>query len=433
MTAASALAPAAAHAAACPRDLRILHVLDHSLPLHSGYSFRTLSLLREQRRRGWITAHLTTPKHTAAGPSPEQIEGFLFHRTPPLPPRLARVPVVAEGALIRATARRIVAVAAIERPHLLHAHSPVLNAVAALWAARRLGLPVVYEVRGFWEDAAVSHGTCAEGSLRYRASRALETWALRRSTAAVAICEGLHRDILRRGVPDGRLAVVGNGVDVDEFPFGVPADPVLRTALGLDGRTVLGFLGSFYAYEGLDLLLAALPAILSARADVAVLLVGGGPVEAALKEEARRLGVEAAVRFVGRVPHSEVQRYYDLVDVFVYPRHAMRLTETVTPLKPLEAMARGGIVLASDVGGHRELVRDGETGYLFPADRAEALTAAVLRLFAERSQWPKIIRQARLYVEGERSWRATTAPYEALYAGALAARRAPALPEPEPR
>lgn len=405
-----------------PQGLRILHVLDHSVPLHSGYSFRTLSLLREQRRRGWTTAHLTTPKHAAAGPSPEQVEGFAFHRTPPLPPRLAGSPVLAEGALIRATARRIVEVAAVERPDILHAHSPVLNALAALWAARRLGLPVVYEVRGFWEDAAVSHGTTAEGSLRYRASRALETWALHRSDAAVAICEGLRRDILARGVAPERLAVVGNGVDLDEFTFGAEADPALRTALGLDGRIVLGFLGSFYAYEGLDLLLAALPAILRAQPQVVALLVGGGQVEAALKDEARRLGVEAAVRFTGRVPHAAVQRYYDLVDIFVYPRHSMRLTETVTPLKPLEAMAQGGIVLASDVGGHRELVRHGETGYLFPAGRADALADAVLHLIAERERWPAVIRQARLHVERERNWTVTTAPYEALYAGVLAAR-----------
>jgi glycogen(starch) synthase len=421
------LAPSAAcparRPAAPPEGLRILHVLDHSVPLHSGYSFRTLSLLREQRRRGWTTAHLTTPKHTAAGPSPEAVENFLFHRTPPpLPPRLESVPVLAEGALIRATARRIVEVAAVERPDILHAHSPVLNALAALWAARRLGLPVVYEVRGFWEDAAVSHGTTAEGSLRYHASRALETWALRRSDAAVAICEGLRRDILARGIAPERLAVVGNGVDSDAFAFGAPADPELRASLGLDGKIVLGFLGSFYAYEGLNLLLSALPAILRARPEVAVLLVGGGQVEAALKDEARRLGIEGAVRFAGRVPHATVQRYYDLVDIFVYPRHAMRLTETVTPLKPLEAMAQGGIVLASDVGGHCELVRHGETGYLFPAGRADALAAAVLQLIADRERWPAVVRRARLYVERERSWAATTAPYEALYAGVLAAR-----------
>lgn len=402
-----------------PADLRILHVLDHSLPMHSGYSFRSVALFREQRRRGWTTAHLTTPKHTNPGPSPEEIDGFAFYRTPPLPGLVRNLPVASELTLIRSVARRIVEVAAVERPHLLHAHSPVLNALACLSAGRRLGLPVVYEVRGFWEDAAVSHGTAREGGPRYRVSKALETHALRKCDAVTTICEGLRQDMLTRGIAAGRITVIPNGVDIEEFPFGLHPDPVLRASLGLEDRLVLGFLGSFYEYEGLDLALEALPLIRREEPKVAILLVGGGQAEAALKAQAHRLGIEDAVRFVGRVPHGDVQRYYDLVDIFIYPRHAMRLTETVTPLKPLEAMARGGIVLASDVGGHRELIRDGETGHLVRADDAAALARAVLRLIAERQGWPRMIRTARTFVERERSWTATTAGYPDAYAAAL--------------
>ena len=101
-----------------------------------------------------------------------------------------------------------------------------------------------------------------------------------------------------------------------------------------------------------------------------MLLVGGGPQEAALQAQAQQLGVPDKVVFTGRVPHAEVQRYYDLIDVLAYPRHSMRLTELVTPLKPLEAMAQGRLLVASDVGGHQELIRDGETGSLFRAGDA---------------------------------------------------------------
>jgi PEP-CTERM/exosortase A-associated glycosyltransferase len=399
------------------RHISVLHIFDHSLPLHSGYSFRSMALLREQRRRGWHTAHLTTPKHTLPGAACETIDGFLFYRTPPLR-HLRNVPVLAEMSLIRAVARRIEAVAATERPDLLHAHSPVLNALAALWAGRRLSLPVVYEVRAFWEDAAVANGTTAEGSLRYRATQRLETFALRGCAAVAPICEGLRRDILERGLPAERVGCIPNGVDIDEFPFGMAPQPALRAALGLENCVVLGFLGSYYAYEGLDVLLSALTTIRQQRKVVA-LLVGGGPVEGELKAQAKRLQIDDAVRFVGRVPHDMVQRYYDLVDIFVYPRHPTRLTETVTPLKPLEAMARGGIVLASDVGGHRELVRDRDTGYLFPAGDAAALSAAVLNVIGGQERWAAMRRRARRFVEHERNWTTTTSGYEALYARAL--------------
>jgi glycogen(starch) synthase len=283
-------------------------------------------------------------------------------------------------------------------------------------------LPVVYEVRGFWEDAAVSHGTASEWGPRYRATRALETYALHRSDAVATICEGLRQDILARGIPAERITTIPNGVDIEKFQFATSADLALRASLGLDNRIVLGFLGSFYEYEGLDLLLSSLPAIRKVQPNVVALLVGGGQAEGALKEQAKRMQLDDAVRFIGRVPHHLVQGYYDLVDIFVYPRHRMRLTDTVTPLKPLEAMARGGIVLASDVGGHRELVRDRETGVLFRADDVDDLAHTVLKLITHQDQWDLMRRTARRFVETERTWPASAARYEELYAHALSAK-----------
>jgi glycosyltransferase involved in cell wall biosynthesis len=132
------------------------------------------------------------------------------------------------------------------------------------------------------------------------------------------------------------------------------------------------------------------------------------------------------VIFAGRVPHAEVQRYYNLIDVLAYPRRSIRLTEIVTPLKPLEAMAQGRIFVASDVGGHRELVRDGETGHLFRAGDARALAHAIDALLRARGDWPRIKRQARRFVENERTWAKSVARYADVYAAVLA-RRAGAL------
>jgi glycosyltransferase involved in cell wall biosynthesis len=174
---------------------------------------------------------------------------------------------------------------------------------------------------------------------------------------------------------------------------------------------VIGFLGSYYAYEGLDLLIAALPAVLARRPEARVLLVGGGPQEAALKAQARAAGLADKVLFVGRVPHAEVQRYYSLVDVLAYPRHPMRLTDLVTPLKPLEAMAQGKLLVASNVGGHRELIRDGETGLLFTAGSAPALADAIVRMLDSRAQWPAIRAAGRRFVEQERSWARSVGNY----------------------
>lgn len=395
--------------------LRILHVLDHSIPLHSGYTFRTLSILREQRKLGWETFHLTSPKHTAGSGGEEDIDGWHFFRTPPTKLAKVRVPGLVEIGLMRQLEQRLLAVAQRVDPHIVHAHSPVLNAIPALRVGKKLGIPVVYEVRAFWEDAAVDHGTTSEWSMRYQLTRRLETFALRNADHVFTICEGLRRDIVERGIEESKVTVIPNAVDVDSFGRGGVADPVLMERLNLHGCAIVGFIGSFYAYEGLDLLLEAFPRLLAARPDVRILLVGGGPQEAALKEQAVRLGVVDKVIFTGRVPHVEVGRYYDLVDVLAYPRRAMRLTDLVTPLKPLEAMAQGRLLVASDVGGHRELISDGETGVLFRAGSAESLAEALLQLLADEDRWPRLRRAGRAYVEAHRNWRSSVARYALVY------------------
>ena len=400
-------------------SLRILHILDHSIPLHSGYTFRTLSLLREQRKLGWQTFHLTSPKHSAPSDAEESVDGWHFYRTPPAPAGL-RVPGLGEVAQMKQTTNRLLQVAQQLKPDLLHAHSPVLNAIPALRVGRQLGIPVVYEVRAFWEDAAVDHGTTLEGSLRYRLTRRLETHALRNAQHVFTICEGLRSDIVARGIPASKVTVIPNAVDIEAFDLGGQPDLALKTRLGMDGKTVVGFIGSFYAYEGLDLLLQSMPQLLKLRPDVRVLLVGGGPQDDTLKAQARTLGIADQVVFTGRVPHSEVQRYYDLIDILAYPRHSMRLTDLVTPLKPLEAMAQGRVLIASDVGGHKELIRDGETGVLFKAGSAESLVAAFDGLIGQSERWPQIRRAGRAFVEGERNWRNSVARYQGPYA-ALAA------------
>jgi len=406
--------------------MKILHILDHSLPLHSGYVFRTLGILGAQRARGWETAHLTSPKqneHTeeskCVNQLVEDVDGWTFYRTPRSDGMLAGMPGIGDVAGMMATGRRLNAVIDEIKPDILHAHSPVLNGLPALWAGRRRKLPVVYEIRAFWEDAAVDLGTTTENSLRYKATRGMETFAVKHADAVMTICNGLKNDLVSRGVASEKVTIIPNAVDIDRFPMLEGSDETLREELGLVGARVLGFAGSFYSYEGLDLLLDAMPEILKFEPRTKVLLVGGGPQDAMLKSKAKSLGLEGNIVFTGRVPHDQVVRYYSLMDLLVFPRRSMRLTELVTPLKPLESMAQGILCVASDVGGHKELIRDGETGYLFAADDAAALASCVRKAFASEREWPEMRNAGRAFVENERNWNASISNYAPVYEALL--------------
>lgn len=392
--------------------MRILHILDHGLPLHSGYTFRTRAILKAQMARGWQVAAVTGPRQGTTTNAAETVDGIDFRRTPP--PRALPSPLGEVGE-IRAFARSIDAVAEAFRPDILHAHSPVLDALAALKVARGRRLPLVYEIRAFWEDAAVGNGTGTQGSLRYRATRALETWAVRKADAVAVICDGLRGDLIARGIDPGKVIVSPNGVDLTLFGDPPPPDMALAGELDLRGADVLGFIGSFYDYEGLDTLIDAMPALVAARPQVRLVMVGGGPMEAALRAQAAASCVAHAIRFVGRVPHDRVERYYGLVDILVYPRKRMRLTDLVTPLKPLEAMAQRRLVAASDVGGHRELIRDGDTGTLFAPDDPAALATAVTQMLDNRSGWDAMRDRGRAFVEAERNWSSNISRYQPAY------------------
>ncbi len=390
--------------------MRILHILDHSLPLHSGYTFRTRAIMKAQAARGWIVRGVTGVRHAGASDT-ETVDGLTFDRTPPIAEM--RSPRQ-EWREIGAFARRIDAAVTAFKPDILHAHSPVLDALAALRVARRRHLPLLYEIRAFWEDAAVGNGTGREGSLKYRLTRRLETHAVRRADAVAVICEGLKDDLIARGIAADKIMVSPNGVDLALFGDPAPADEDLRFHHALDGD-VVGYIGSFYDYEGLDDLVAAMPALVAARPSARLMLVGGGPVAAAIRAQALASPVAGRIHFIGRVPHDQVERYYSLAHVLAYPRKQMRLTDLVTPLKPLEAMAQGRLVAASNVGGHRELISDGVTGTLFAPDDPASIATALADLFDNRDGWEARRAAARAFVAAERDWATNIARYEPVY------------------
>jgi PEP-CTERM/exosortase A-associated glycosyltransferase len=397
--------------------VRVLHILDHSLPIHSGYSFRTAKILEWQQGQGWDVAAITGPKHDVAEEVGEQDTAVPYVRVPYKDYQRRWPGLLKQLAVVTNLRDEILEVCRAKSFDLLHAHSPSLNGLAAIAAQRRLGLPLLYEMRASWEDAAVDHGSTKQGSVRYRLMRSTETHVLRRAAHITTICEGLKSEIRERGISDDRITVIPNAVDVDCFrPLDVGSDS-LRERFDAVGRVVLVFCGSFYSYEGLSMLLRAVDELREKIPEILLLLAGGGPEQQSLEESIQRRNVGAHVRIVGRIRQHEVNELYNLADLCVFPRIPMRLTELVTPLKPLEAMAAGGIVLASAVGGHRELVSHGKNGFLFEAGDLPSLKSAIEQCL--QSDTTAAVRQsARQFVVDNRIWSRSCDHYREAYRAA---------------
>lgn len=401
---------------------RILHVLDHSAPVGDGYAFRSAEIIRFQRRAGWDTVQLTSPKQGAVRHERETVEGLEFYRTTPARAGRAGSPLQ-QCAIVARLRRRLKEIVRLEAPDVLHVHSPCLNGLAAIPIARRYGLPIVYEVRSLWEDAATDSGVCREGDLRYRLTRGLETYVCKRVDTVVTICEALRGEIGSRGIPDSQIKVAPNSVDLQRFTRRSGRDEALSSSMGLSPGKTFGFIGTFFPFEGLAVLLHAVPLILQEEPRARFLLAGDGPELGNLRALAARMGLESALIFPGRVPHAAVESYYELIDVLVYPRISKRITELVTPLKPLEAMAKGKLVVASDVGGHREMIFPPRNGRLFTAGDPASLARACVDLLRNPGAWPDLERNALEYVSQARSWERNVGIYSELYGELLGRRR----------
>ncbi|MEW6260835.1 MAG: TIGR04063 family PEP-CTERM/XrtA system glycosyltransferase [Thermodesulfobacteriota bacterium] len=399
--------------------MNVLHVLNDSIPRISGYSSRAYAIVSEQARLGMHPVVVTSVRQGPTSEAVESIDGIPYYRTT-VPARLApgmrHIGPLGIGIEMMLLERRIRSILRRESIDIVHAHSPVLCAFPAWFAARKAGLPFVYEIRAFWEDAAVDRGRTREGDLRYRLTRGLETAVIRRADRIVVICEGLKQDIVARGAAaPSAVHVVRNGVNVHEFTP-QPKDRALAGRLGLEDAVVIGFVGTFYAFEGLPLLIEALERLMEDHPRLFGLIVGYGQTEAELKRRTASSRFRNRLLLPGKVPRDQVAAYYSLIDVCVYPRERRRITELVTPLKPLEAMAMQKVVVASDVGGLRELVREGENGFLFRAGDACDLVRVLNRLLEMRRMWPQLGAGARHSVIDRHRWDGICEEYRRIYA-----------------
>lgn len=412
--------------------LRVLHVLDHSWPVLDGYSQRSRSLLLAQSQLGFLPSVLTSPLHQSDDPSASEtsVDGIPYFRTY-IPGGLGGSairngwPVLREISVVSLLRRRIQMLLDTESFDIVHAHSPALCGLAAQQAARSRGVPFVYELRSFWEDATADQQKTRRTTVRYLLARQLETLVVRRADAVVGISRSILLDLEARGITPEKFFYVPNGVDTSRF---VPRakDIALADKLGLDGAPTLGFIGTLFPWEGISWLVRAAVSLRKTGVIFKMLLVGDGNDADEVRKAIQANAAESYISFVGRVPHNLIEQYYSVIDVLVYPRHSMRLTELVTPLKPLEAMALGKAVLGSNVGGIRELIDPEVTGVLFKAGDMSDFGNQAARLLRDPEFRHSLGDRARQKIAAEKDWKTLARTYESVYATAIrsaAARR----------
>ena len=400
------------------RPGRILHVLTNSLPqLQSGYTVRAQQVAVAQRAAGLDPQMVTRAGFPLvegrAGRAIDRVAGIAYHRIDPGMP-LSGAP----GVIVTQTAAGLERLAVELRPAVLHPTTNFLNAQAALAVRESLGIRLVYEVRGFLEETWVSRvGEAAKAADRYARGREMETACMAAADAVVTLSETMKADIVARGIPAERVSVIPNAVDGARFAPRA-RDDALAGRLGIaPGEIVLGYISSMVRYEGIRYLIEASRLLRDRGRRVRLLLVGDGEERGALEERADELGLRAdgAAIFTGRVPHADIEAYYSIIDLFVVPRTADRVSQLVTPLKPYEAMAMERCLVVSGVGALLEIISEGETGRSFTPENPAALADALEPLLDDPGERERLGRNARAWVLEHRTWERNGALYREIY------------------
>jgi PEP-CTERM/exosortase A-associated glycosyltransferase len=384
--------------------MSVVQVFDQTVPRISGYSIRSYSITNALHQLNVPLKILSSPIYDYDSENQlDVIDGVEYHRVLAKEKGLPKYPILKELKIVDLIKKALLKFDPNE-VSIIDAHSSLLNGLAGQAIAKKWGKPFIYEIRAFWEDAAVDQGKTREGSVRYRITRNLETRVIRQADHVTVICEGLRQDIIARGIDEKKITVIPNGVDLEKFRP-LPKDESLQMELGLGDVRVFGFIGTFFKFEGLDLILKAIPEIVRYDKNVKFLFVGSGEKHQELLQMSKDLDVEKYVIFTGRVPHDQILKYYSVVDIFIYPRISKRITELVTPLKPLEAMACEKVVIGSDVGGIKELVDDHKNGFLFQKGSIKDLALTCCDVLKNYDHMNEFRKDCRKFVEENRNWK----------------------------
>lgn len=396
---------------------RICYVLHNSLPYSSGgYATRSQGVATGMRQAGRDVIVLTRPGFPLditidpiemVVPPQDHIDGITYVRT--LDPKRRGLSMVR---YVTAAADAIEQQLRSLRPEIVMAASNHVTALPALVAARRAGLPFIYEIRGLWEITRSSREEEFLDTAAFAVQSLLEARVAQLADRVFTLTEPMREELVQRGVPAEKIQLLPNSCDPERF-LPRPRDTALAERLGIPpGVPVIGYIGTFVDYEGLEDLALACALLKKRGVDFRLMLVGNenasgtdrGPITEQIARIAASEEIGDCLIMTGRVPHSEVEAYYSLIDIAPFPRKPWPVCEMVSPMKPLEALAMEKAVLVSSVRALTEMITDGKTGSVFEKGNVASLAEKLGALITDPALRAELGRAGRKWVSTERTW-----------------------------
>ena len=407
--------------------LKILHLLTISLPKLAGYSIRTHNILKYQSDYCFPFA-LTEPDFLPKK-TPDIIDNIIYYRHPPTSAyncffnqrikkmtRKLKINKWYYRTLFRKNLFFLKKLLNFYPADIIHVQSSTFYGTFGGLIAKKLKIPFIFEVRGFVEDTHIGLGILKEGSFQYNNRKRARLKIIKKADVIVTLSYPMKKELISQGIEDNKIKIIPNGVNIEKF---LPKSQYisLKHKLGLKNEKILGYIGSIRRIEGIEILLQAIKIIKQKVKDITLLIIDpGDPIYIKeLRTITEKLDIKNNIKFIGSVPNNEIDDYYSIVDICIIPRLNLRVNQFVTPLKPLEAMAMGKLLITSDLPALRELVKPKISGELFEAENYKELAEKLLFYLNNQEMINKIGKKARDYVVTHYSWNNIIKKYLSLY------------------
>ncbi|GAB3328002.1 glycosyltransferase family 4 protein [Marivirga atlantica] len=388
--------------------VRVLHVLYESLPIISGSTIRSRDILDSQLNSVNIHPVVLTSPFQSGESKLDIINGvktyrYLGNKNETASENIRKNPIVLLKKFLRIFlfTFRIIKVSKLEEIDVIHAHAMFFCAISSKMAGLYLGKPVVYEVRSLWEE----RGRLSRPFLT-RIFVWLENISLKVSNSVICINENLRRELIDRSNLKKEIYIVPNAVNFNQ---------IKQASLNISGELTFGYIGTLSPIEGLDLLLQAAYDLKKIGIEIKIKLFGTGVYEDSLKKMLIKLNLNN-VSLMGSISPVDIHLAYRQVDVIVNPRKKSKLSDMVTPLKPLEALAYRKLLLVSDVGGMKQLISQDDIVYNFSADDKESLKNTLVKVLnSSAKERMKRIDNGYNFVLKNKNWTSNAEKYYSIY------------------
>lgn len=405
----------------------ILHILNISLPNISGYSIRSHFILKHQKN--FVHPFALTHPEIFRKKEPDIIENIIYFRFPPdlgytlfFKPRIFQRLKVANFYkwfyyhLLKTSQIYLQKLVKTQKIELIHAHSIGDFSKYVEKIAKNYKLPYIYEVRGFLEDTRVGLGILKEKSRSYMKRQKKITSLIKKADLIITLGKSMKEELINQGIREDLIKIVPNGVDTISL-CPKPPNINLKQKLGINKKYIIGYIGSVRRIEGIEVLIKAMKILIRKNISVHLLIIGIYNLSyyKELKKISKKLGIEKDISFIGSVPHSKIREYYSFIDIIVIPRKNIRVNRLVTPLKPLEGMAMGKVVLTSDLPALRELVKPNISGDLFESGNYVGLANKLIYYISNPEARDNLGKKAREFVEKNFTWSTIIKKYISIY------------------